>query len=258
MTQDDLAAAGGPGADGGREHMISEAFVALADTLVDDYDVIDLLDNLVGYSMTLLAADAAGLLLVDAHGQLRVVAASSEDAELVELMQVHADEGPCVDCVRTGGPVSVPNLDRAAVRWPAFAAAIARHGAFAAVHALPLRLRGQVIGALNLFHRTPGVLPAADLKLGQALADVATIGILQERAISRSEVVAEQLQISLTNRVIIEQAKGVVAEKSGRDLDAAFALLRGHARSRNQHLAEVARRVVVGALDLVATPAAPG
>ena len=198
---------------GGRERLVGEAFVALADTLVDEYDIIDLLDRLVGYSVALLAADAAGIMLGDARRELRVVAASSEDAEVMELLQLQADEGPCVECFHTAAPVAVADLAEAADRWPGFVAAVADRGAFRSVHALPLRLRGEAIGALNLFHRAPGSLPVADLALGQALADVATIGILQERAIRRGEVVNEQLQTALNSRVIVEQAKGVLAQR---------------------------------------------
>ncbi|MGH3767120.1 MAG: GAF domain-containing protein [Pseudonocardiaceae bacterium] len=244
-------------AGSGREQMLSRAFVALADTLVDDYDIIDLLDRLVSYSVDLLAADAAGLLLVDEQRTLRVVASSSGDAELMELLQLEADEGPCLECVRNGSPVSAADLADAASRWPGFVAAVAQRGAFRSVHALPLRLRGEAIGALNLFHRQPGPLPEADLALGQALADVATIGILSERAIRRGEVLSEQLQIALNNRVIIEQAKGVLAQHGGLSMHAAFDRLRSYARGRNERLTEVARRVVEGDLgaDLLAAPA---
>jgi len=217
---------------GGREERVSRAFVALADTLVDDYDIIDLLDRLVGVSVELLAADAAGIVLGDARGQLRAVAASSEAAEVMELLQLQSEQGPCLDCVHTAAPVSVPDLAEAVDRWPAFVAALAEHGSFRSVHALPLRLRGEAIGALNLFHRQPGSLPDADLALGQALADVATIGILQERAIRRSEVLNEQLQTALNSRVIIEQAKGVLAQRGDLSMDAAFDRLRTHARDR--------------------------
>jgi transcriptional regulator with GAF, ATPase, and Fis domain len=233
-----------------REQLVSEAFVALADTLVDDYDVIELLERLVGYSVTLLAADAAGLLLGDRHRELRLVTASSQDARVLEMLQLQAAEGPCIDCYRTGRPVSVPDLNELAVeRWPAFVAAAAEMGVFASVHALPLRLRGEAIGALNLLHRTPGALPAADLSLGQALADVATIGILQERAIRRGEVLNEQLQVALDGRVVIEQAKGVIAHHTGEGMDAAFDMLRRFARDRSVRLVEIARQVVEGELD---------
>jgi transcriptional regulator with GAF, ATPase, and Fis domain len=234
---------------GGRERLISRAFVALADTLVDDYDVIDLLDRLVGYSVALLDADAAGIMLADTRRQLHAVAASSEDAALMELLQLQAEQGPCVECFHSAAPVSAPDLTEATTRWPRFVAAARAWGAFASVHALPLRLRGQAIGALNLLHRTPGSLPEDDLALGQTLADIATIGILQERAIRRTEVVNEQLQTALRSRVIIEQAKGVLAQHSGLAMDEAFNQLRGYVRAHNLRLADVAGQIATGQLD---------
>lgn len=230
----------------GREHLITRAFVSLADTLVDEYDIIDLLDRLVGYSIELLAADAAGIVLADARGELQAVAASSQDAQLMELLQLQSDQGPCLDCVRSGSPVNVIDVTVAAAadRWPAFAAAVADGAAFRSVHALPLRLRGEAIGALNLFHRQPGPLPPVDLSLGQALADVATIGILSERAVRHGEILNEQLQSALNSRVIIEQAKGVLTQRGSLSMDGAFDRLRGYARSRNLRLSEVARQVV--------------
>lgn len=235
----------------GREELLARAFVSLADTLVDDYDIIDLLDRLVGYSVELLAATAAGLMLADARGQLRLVASTTETADFLEVMQLQAEEGPCVDCFSTGTAVSAPDLTSAsaAQRWPRFTAIISGRQTYASAHALPLRLRDQTLGSLNLFHPAPGALPAADLTLGQALADVATIGILQERAIRRGEVVNEQLQTALTNRTIIEQAKGVLAEHFQLDMDHAFELLRGYARPRQLRLAELARELVTRQLD---------
>ncbi len=241
-----------------REVRVSQAFVALADTLVDDYDVIDMLDQLVAHSVALLAADAAGLMLGDARHELRVVAASSEDATTMELLALQADEGPCLECYRDVAQVRVPDLAETTGRWPVFTAAVARSGAFRSMHALPLRLRGQAIGALTLFHGAPGALPEADLALGQALADVATIGIMQERAIRRGEVLNEQLQGALNSRVVIEQAKGVVAHHSGLAMDEAFGLLRSYSRNRQLRLAEVARQVVMGELgpSVLGVPAA--
>jgi GAF domain-containing protein len=232
-----------------REQRVSEAFVTLADTLVDDYDIIDLLDQLVGHSVQLLAADAAGILLADLREQLRPVAVSSEDAETMELLQLQSDEGPCLEAYRRAVQVRIPDLRQAAARWPKFVAA-ARGGAFASVHAIPLRLRGEAIGALNLFHREVGALPDADLALAQALADVATIGILQERAIRRGEELNEQLQTALHSRVVIEQAKGVVAQHLGVGMDAAFDRLRRYSRGNNLRLAQVARQLVDRELDL--------
>ena len=229
---------------GNREQLLLEAFVGLADTLVDDYDVIDLLDRLVGYSERLLAAEAAGILLADQYGSLRVVA-SDERSEAFELLQLQSEQGPCVECFHTVAPVSVPDLREAAQRWPRFVAALGDRSPYRSVHAVPLRLRGEAVGGLNLFHRKPGALPKADLALAQAMADVATIAILQERAIRRSEVLTEQLQAALNSRVIIEQAKGVLAERGKLSMDAAFKQLRGHARRHNQRLSELARQLVI-------------
>ena len=227
-----------------REQLLIRAFVGLADTLVDYYDVIDLLDRLVGYSVELLEADAAGILLADPQGGLRVVASSNEQTEWIELMQLQADQGPCVDCFRTGAPVTITDLADAASRWPRLADALTDQTSYRSVHALPLRLRGESIGAMNLFHHQPGALPATDLALGQALADVATIGILQERSIRHGEVVNAQLQTALDTRVIIEQAKGVLAHSLDLSTEAAFDLLRRHARHHNLRLATLARGIV--------------
>lgn len=232
-----------------REQRLSRAFVTLADTLVDDYDIIDLLDRLVHHSVDLLDAQAAGIVLGDSHGELRALAASSEDAHTMELLQLQSDQGPCMDCYTTASPVSVPDLHEVANRWPVFVAAVRRAGAFRSVHAVPLRLRGQAIGALNLFHRVPGRLPQDDLDLAQALADVATIGILQERSIRQGEVVTEQLQTALNARVVIEQAKGVIAQSLGTGMDAAFDRLRDYTRAHNLRIAVVARAIVIREID---------
>ena len=234
---------------GEREELISLAFVTLADTLVDEYDVIELLDRLVGFCVQLLPADAAGIVLGDARRELRAMAASEEAAHVMELLQLQNDEGPCLDCFQSAQPVSVADLAEAAGRWPRFVAAVEQRSDFHSVHALPLRLRGRAIGALNLFGGVPGPLPEPDLALGQALADVATIGILQERAIRRGEVVNEQLQGALNSRVVIEQAKGALAQSSGLATDAAFDRLRHYARTHSIRLSELARRIVAKEAD---------
>jgi transcriptional regulator with GAF, ATPase, and Fis domain len=231
-----------------RENALTRAFVDLADTLVSDFDVADLLHSLVKHCVTLLDADAAGLLLSDQRGGLQVLASSSEQARLLELFQLQADEGPCLHCFRTGAAVSVPDLSVGSDRWPRFAGAASTAG-YASVHALPLRLRSEIIGALNLFGTKPGSLPQGDLDVAQALADVATIGILQERAIHNREVVVEQLQGALNSRVVIEQAKGLLAEAGSIDMDAAFTALRQTARRTNSLLAQVARDLVDGKLE---------
>src|SRR5208282_2149279 len=204
--------------------LLSETFVELTDTMVAGFDVIDFLHVLTDRSVQLLDVSAAGLLLADPRGELRVVAASSEAARLLELFQLQNHQGPCVDCFRSGRPVQAADLAAAADRWPRFAPA-ARRAGFAAVQALPMRLREQVIGALNLFRAGPGALAPADIRVGQALADVATISM------RHSDTLNEQLQAALNSRVIIEQAKGKLAERLGVDMDQAFSLLRGRART---------------------------
>ena len=193
-------------------------------------------------------------MLADPRGELRVAAASSEEAGLLELFQLQNDQGPCLECFRTGQPVTATDLAGPAPRWPRFAQAATQAG-FATVEALPMRLRGQVIGALNLFRAEPGPLDPADLRIAQALADVATIGLLQERNVRRRETVAEQLQAALNSRVMIEQAKGKLAERLSIDMDRAFTMLRDYARNTNQHLTDVARDFVDGATAEFPPPA---
>jgi ANTAR domain/GAF domain len=236
--------------------LLSETFVDLADTMVADFDVIDFLHLLTDRSVRLLSASAAGVVLADPRGELRVAAASSEAAGLVELFQIQNDEGPCLDCFRTGRPVTVADLAGPGQRWPRFAAAACRAG-FRVVEALPMRLRDQVIGALNLFGEGPGSFGQAEARIGQALADVATIGLLHEQNVRRSEAVAEQLQAALTSRVVIEQAKGKLAERLGIDMDQSFRLLRDYARTRNLRLTEVARDFVASAAADFPPPARP-
>lgn len=238
-----------------REPALVDAFVALADSLVDDYDVIDLLHRLVETSTQLLAADAAGILLSDGRGRLQVMAYSTEGVRLLELLQLQAHEGPCLDCFYTGQPVSAPDLSQTANRWPQFAPRAVQEG-FRAVHALPMRLHTQTIGGLNLFSAHPRPLPPEDLRVAQALADVATVGIVHERALRHGEILAEQLQAALNSRILIEQAKGVLAERSGLDFPDVFALLRTHAGRTGLRLSDVAQAVVDGSITLDALPQA--
>jgi transcriptional regulator with GAF, ATPase, and Fis domain len=236
--------------------LLSETFVELADTMVVGFDVIEFLHVLTDRSVDLLGASAAGLLLADPRGELRVVAASSEQARLLELFQIQHDQGPCLDCFRRGEPVSVPDLGAAADRWPRFAAA-AQQAGFTAVQALPMRLRQQIIGALNLFRAAPGPFGQAETSVGQALADVATISLLHERSLRRSETLNEQLQAALNSRVTIEQAKGKLAERAGIDMERAFEILRSYARARNRRLSELALAFVTGSEDLPGLSAGP-
>ncbi len=228
-----------------RERQLVETFVDLADTLVDDFDVIDFLHTLAGRCVQLLDVDAAGLMLIDQRGHLHAAAASAENARLLELFEMQTDAGPCVDCCRTGLPVVNADLRANAERWPRFAEA-ARESGFVAAHALPLRLRETVIGALNLFAADSSELADDDIRTGQALADVATMGILAQRSVAQAELLAAQLQNALTSRIIIEQAKGVLAGRLGVTVDAAFAMLRDHARHHHLRLSDLARDVAEG------------
>lgn len=239
-----------------REQQLADTFVALADTLVDDFDPVDFLHMLAERCVALLDVDAAGLMLADQRGALRVVASSTEQARLVELFQLQNDEGPCLECFRTGQPVAHPDLAQAEQRWPQFAPAA--HGAgFAAVQALPMRLRNEVIGAMNMFLATPRSLDDTALRVGQALVDVATIGLLHERNLRHSETLAEQLQTALNSRVTIEQAKGVLAERLQIDMDQAFATLRDYARSQQRRLSELALSVADGSEDVIGMVQSP-
>jgi transcriptional regulator with GAF, ATPase, and Fis domain len=227
------------------EQQLAEAFVEMADTLVDDFDLMDFLHRVTVRCADVLEVAAAGLLLTDQRGALRVVAASTEQTRLLELLQLQTDEGPCPECFHTGQPVGVADLEAAADRWPAFVTQ-AREVGFASAHALPMRLRTDVIGALNLFHTRRGALSEDTVRLGQALADVATIALLQARAIRHRDTLAEQLQTALNSRIIIEQAKGVIAERRQLDMDQSFILLRTAARNNNRRLSDLARTIIDG------------
>jgi GAF domain-containing protein len=232
-----------------RESQLSTAFVKLADTLVADFDVVDLLHWLVEECTRILDTQAGGLLLVDPAGELQLIASTSEKAQLVELFQLAADQGPCLDTFRTGLPVTVGDIESAANLWPQFAEVALREG-FHSVHCTPLRLRGQIIGTMNLFSLTVGELRAEDIAVAQALADVATIGILQERTVRSANLVSEQLQHALDSRILIEQAKGVLASSAGMTMDEAFSAMRTHARSGSITLRQVADDVIARRLDL--------
>lgn len=230
---------------------LSETIVALADTLVERFDVQELLHELTGRCVALLDVDAAGLVLADAAGTLHVMAASTESAGFIELFELQGQEGPCLDCYRSGEQVAAADLTQAHHRWPKFSP-VALAAGYRSVQALPLRLRGQVLGALNLFRREPGSLPVDHVRLGQAFADLATISILQQRQAHEREVLTEQLQQALRSRVVIEQATGMVAGRTGLPVDQAFELLRSNARRTSRRLSDLARDVVHGQVDVEA------
>ena len=232
-----------------RETLLTRTFVQLADTLVDDFDVVDLLTTLARRCAEVLEVSAAGLMLANPDGDLRVVASSSEAMRLVELFEVQAQEGPCFDCFRTHLPVLNHHLGGTSHRWPRFEE-VALNAGFHSVQALAMRLRSEVIGALNLFCTDQHHLEEDDAVTGQALADVATISILHHRAVLESQLVNAQLTYALESRIVIEQAKGALSERTGLDLAAAFSTMRNHARSHNLKLADVAHGVVDGTVSI--------
>ncbi|MDQ6909375.1 MAG: SpoIIE family protein phosphatase [Actinomycetota bacterium] len=239
-----------------REALLARTLVELADTLVDDFDVVELLTLLTDRCVEVLDVAAAGLMLGYPGGDLRVMASSSDAMRLLELFELQSSEGPCPDCYRTGVPIVNHRLDPSGGPWPRFGPRALEAG-FRSVHALPMRLRDVTIGALNLFRTDEGALNDADVLAAQALADVATIAVLHHRAVSDTKVVNEQLHHALNSRIVIEQAKGMVAERAGLDMDHAFSALRNHARSHNLRLVGVAHDVIDGALPAASLRAAP-
>jgi GAF domain-containing protein len=228
-----------------KEALLARTFVDLVDTLVDDFDVVDLLTLVADRCVEVLDISASGLMLVAPEGDLRVVAFSSEAVRVVELFELQAEEGPCLDAFRSGAAIVNQDLTAANSRWPHFQP-VAVEAGFRSVHAIPMRLRGAVIGALNLFRAEAGDLGEFDLLAAQALADVATIAILHHRAASEAQLVNEQLSLALNSRIVIEQAKGVLAERTGLDMEQAFTRLRKYARDHNLRLVDVAHGVVEG------------
>lgn len=232
-----------------REILLVRTFVALADNLVDDFDVVDLLSTLAYACVEAFGVTSAGLMLASPDGDLRVMASSSDEMRLLELFETQSDEGPCCDCYRTGQPVV--NVDLATIdgRWPVFGPRALAAG-FRAVHALPMRHRARTIGALNLFRDDPGPMDADDLLVAQSFADVATVSLLQDRAGTAAQTLNNQLNQALQSRVVIEQAKGIVAEAAKVDMGEAFVRLRSHARTNNLKLSDVAHAVIDGTMPV--------
>lgn len=223
---------------------VADVFAEVADTLVDGFDLVDFLYRLTERATELSSATATGLLLADVSGRLNYMAASDERTHLLEVFQIQSDEGPCRDCFTTGAPVIENHLASATARWPGFAP-LATGVGFRSVHAFPLRLRGEVIGALGVFSAGTESIDPALTRIVQALADVATIALLQERALQRAEILTEQLHGALNSRIVIEQAKGAVAYLYNVSVEEAFVLLRSYARDRNLRLTEVARTIAL-------------
>ncbi|MEJ5914737.1 GAF and ANTAR domain-containing protein [Pseudokineococcus sp. 1T1Z-3] len=243
-----------------RQQRIAEVFVELADTLVDDFDVVEFLTMLTERCVELLDADAAGLMLADQRGNLRLVASTAHESRQLEVFELQSDEGPCVESFRTGRQVLNLSTADTSRRWPRFAVA-AQAAGFSSTHALPLRLRGQVLGGLNLFTREERRLSEEDTSVGQSMADIATISLLQERALDEQTRLSEQLQSALASRIAVEQAKGVLAARAGLSIPESFDAMRRHARRHGRPLSAVAADVISGALgpeEVLAAPQAPG
>ena len=234
-----------------REESLIRSLVEMADTLVDDYDVVDLLTGLADRCVNLLGVDAAGVMLASPEGELHLIASSSETMRVLEVFELQAKQGPCLDAYHTGEPVAHENLRAGAGRWPQFAT-VALHAGFQSVFALPLRLRDMTIGALNLFHAQQAPMDERDVIVARAFADLAAISVMQHRAVTETQRVNEQLSGALTSRIVIEQAKGVISERAHVDLAEAFRRLRSYARNNNRRLTEVARATIDGNLDLTA------
>jgi len=237
-----------------REGSIVDAFVRLSDTLVADYDIIEFLQFLTERCVELVDVDEAAVMLASPSGHLQAVASSSERSRLLELFELQNEDGPCLDAYRTGTVISAADLTRDGGQWPAFAPRALEVG-FRSVHSVPLRLRGDVIGALNLLRADAGELTASDAKLVRALADIATVGVLHERIVTQSVATASGLQTALNSRVRIEQAKGILAERAGVTVDEAFELLRKFARRNSTKLTEVAGGVVHHSIEIPASDA---
>ncbi len=239
-----------------RETWLARTFVELSDTLVDDFDLIDFMSLLAMRCRELFEPGEVGFLLGDHAQRLRVVGSSSERLRLLELFELQNDEGPCLDCYRTSQPVVNERLEPGHGRWPRFVPEARRRG-FTMAHALPMRLRGTTIGAVNVLQDHDRAVKDVELTLAQSMADIATIGLLQHRAVQEATVLAEQLQRALNTRIVIEQAKGMLLERFETDIDTAFSRMRGYARSHNRLLGDVAGELLAGTLPAETLGALP-
>jgi GAF domain-containing protein len=225
-----------------RERDVVQAFVSLVDSLLDDFDIVELLTTLTERCAQLLDVATAGLLLADAQGELHLMAATSRRTHDLEIFQLQSDQGPCLDCYRSGAPVSVANLAESD-RWPLFVAAATEAG-FASVHAVPMRAMNSVLGALGLFGTAAGALSDHDLDVAQALAHVATVAILQNQRTVDTTVISPGLRNALLSRITVDQATGFVYERTGLSMDDSFRRLRDYAHRHRKHLTEISRQLL--------------
>jgi GAF domain-containing protein len=220
-----------------------DVFVDVTDTLVEDFDLVDFLHTLTTNAARVSGAASVGLVLTDHQDRVRYMASSNEEGKMLELFQIQNHDGPCLDAITSGRPVVNADLGEAGDRWPMFAPA-ARAAGFQSVHAFPMKLRDETIGALNIFGVDRWRFDPEDVRLVQALADVATIAVLQERNRHEAELITDQLQSALTSRIVIEQAKGALARAESITPTEAFEVMLVTARSTGQKLADIARAVI--------------
>jgi AmiR/NasT family two-component response regulator len=232
-----------------REQMLLETLTVVADTLIDDFDVVEFLHELAERCAAICEAVDVGIVLVNDRPELVVMASTSERLHAIEALQLSAGHGPCLDAFVTGEVVTASSREEIARRWPALAEGV-RDTGYQSVHAVPLRLRRTTVGSLNFFRDREGRLELDDVIAAQTIADVATIGLVQERAIREAATARDQLQHALDSRVVIEQAKGVIAHRNGVDMETAWRMLRQRARSRQARVGDIARAVVDGVIIL--------
>jgi transcriptional regulator with GAF, ATPase, and Fis domain len=231
-----------------REEKINDAFVDMTSALMTDYDIVDLLSTLLNSCTDILEVDAAGILLTDAAGDLELVASTSEEAHVVETIIIAAGAGPCIDCFATASPVSVPDIAAVADKWPRFSASALEQG-FHSTYAVPMRLRDDIVGVMNLLSSSVGSISEQDGRIAQALADIAVLGILHERNLRDPFAITEQLHLALDTRILIEQAKGVLAQGEGLSMTEAFDALREYARANGTSLRSIAEAAVKRTVD---------
>ena len=228
-----------------REKLTTAAFIEVANALASDYDVGEFLHMLVGRCSEALNSDAVSVLLEAQEGTLQLAAATSERMRELEDLEIRLGQGPCVETYRQGAPVSAGDMRKEQDRWPATAPKAMEIGLLA-VNAFPLKVDGDSVGAFNVYREAAGALSDEELRLTQAFADVATVGILRDRKVSEAERRAEQLQGALDSRVLIEQAKGVLAERQGISTELAFDMIRRYARNHHRKLRGVCQQIIAG------------
>ncbi|MGW7412317.1 GAF and ANTAR domain-containing protein [Streptomyces sp. NPDC054863] len=232
-----------------REQHIAKAFVSLADSFAEDVDPTVLLDRLAAHCVALTSTDAAGIMMIDARGSLRTMAVSDSRAALLELFQMQSGQGPCIDAWHEQHRLDVPDLATQESRWPDFVP-LARELGFRGAYALPMKVNGQGVGALNLLREDPGTLTDTELALAQALADVACVAVVRWQADpARPHDVLTQVQAAVSVKATIETAKGLLAAAGGIGVQEADAALHRYSRLHGMSPSDAAQQLVRRTLD---------